>query len=304
MILTPFISGLTTPLYAFRRRWFRYEPVQTINLPKSGFSDHLIIAGGGRVGLFVAGVLRQLDLKFVIIELGYRQVEIIKNAGMPIIYGDASQRVLLEAAQIEHARMLLITVPATIIVERIVQEAHKINPGLNIVARAEGIEQMKSLHAQGVYEVVQPEFEAGLEITRQALLHLNIPAVEIRKITDTIRREQYAPLYEIHSDYQAVSQLQNANLLLDITWVPLTPDSPLVGKTIKELGIRKKTGVSIVAVLNNGTLIPNPEVDYQFTERDILALMGTQHQLENFNKTIDIPVSQRPVCKQSIRDYR
>ena len=286
MILTPLLSSLTTPIYAIKKRWYRHEPVQTINLPAVGLKNHVIIAGGGRVGLFVAGIMHQLNLKFVVIELDYRQVENIKKAGMPVIFGDASQPILLETAQIEHAKMLLITVPATIIVKRIVQQAHKIHPGLNIVARAEGIEQMKSLHSQGVYEVVQPEFEAGLEITRQALLHLNISGTEILKITDNVRREQYAPLYKQSENYQAVLRLQNANLLMDITWVTLSGNSPMVGKTIKALEIRKKTGASIVSVLHNGVLISNPGIDYKFSENDIIALLCTHDQLEVFKKTI------------------
>jgi CPA2 family monovalent cation:H+ antiporter-2 len=59
---------------------------------------------------------------------------------------------------------------------------------------------MEILYRHGVYEVVQPEFEAGLEITRQALLHLNIPAAEIQRFTDGIRQELYAPLYQTHDE--------------------------------------------------------------------------------------------------------
>ena len=111
--------------------------------------------------------------------------------------------------------------------------------------------------------------------------------MEIRKITDNVRREQYAPLYQKHEDYQAVFQMQNANLLFDVTWVFISPNSPMVGKTIKELEIRKKPGISIVAVLHNGNLLSNPEVDYQFTESDMAALMCTHDQLENFMKTVN-----------------
>ena len=47
---------------------------------------------------------------------------------------------------------------------------------------------MKALYERGANQVVQPEFEAGLEMTRQALLHLQVPATEILRYTDTIRR--------------------------------------------------------------------------------------------------------------------
>jgi CPA2 family monovalent cation:H+ antiporter-2 len=48
---------------------------------------------------------------------------------------------------------------------------------------------MKVLHASGIFEVVLPEFEAGLEITRQALLHLKVPPAQIEEYADSARRE-------------------------------------------------------------------------------------------------------------------
>ena len=47
---------------------------------------------------------------------------------------------------------------------------------------------MKILHKIGVHGVVQPEFEAGLEITRQALLAMDISDREIRHFTDQVRQ--------------------------------------------------------------------------------------------------------------------
>ena len=83
MIMTPLVSGLTAPLYALRKRWFKQEPLQTINLPKTGLNGHVVIAGGGRVGQHVAQVLQRLELAFVIIEMDYRRVEQVKKAGFP-----------------------------------------------------------------------------------------------------------------------------------------------------------------------------------------------------------------------------
>jgi len=51
MFLTPLISGQTARLYALRKRWFKHEALDSINFPKSGFRNHVIIIGGGRVGL-------------------------------------------------------------------------------------------------------------------------------------------------------------------------------------------------------------------------------------------------------------
>ena len=208
MVLTPIVSGWTAPLYAFRKRWFKREPIQTINLPRTGLENHVVIAGGGRVGQYVAQVLQRLELAFVIIEMDYRRVRQAKDNGFPVIYGDASQNVVLEAAKVKQACLVLVTTPAIIVTRTTVDQVRRLNPTVHIVARAEGVEQMQALQAHGVYEVVQPEFEAGLEITRQALLHLNILATDIQRFTDAIRRELYAPLYNTRDEDQIQIQIQ------------------------------------------------------------------------------------------------
>lgn len=282
MILTPFVSGLTAPLYALRKRWFKQEPMQTINLPNSGLHQHVVIAGGGRVGQYVAQVLQRLGLAFVIIELDYHRVEQAKEAGLPVIYGDAAQEVVLEAAEVEQACLVLVTTPAITVTQAIVDQVRRLNSAVHIVARAEGIEQMQALHQQGVYEVVQPEFEAGLEITRQTLLHLNLAAVDIQRFTDAIRQELYAPLYQSHNEYQTIAQLQSAARLLEVNWVTLPADSSLVGQTIRQAKVRSRTGASVVGVIRAGRLFPNPHADYEFSAGDSVAVMGNSEQRAAF----------------------
>jgi len=195
MILTPFISGLTAPLYAIRRRRFKHEPLQTMNVPQTGLHHHVVIAGAGRVGAYVADVLKNLKVTFVVIELDSRQVNRLKETGVPLVYGDASQPIVLNAAGIGHAKLLIITTPSAIVTKTIVEKSRHLNPQLKIVARAENVEQMQILRKLGANEVIQPEFEAGLEVTRQTLLSLNIAPADIKRFTDQVRQESYAPLY-------------------------------------------------------------------------------------------------------------
>jgi CPA2 family monovalent cation:H+ antiporter-2 len=286
MVLTPLVSGLTTPLYALRKRWFKHEPLQTINLPKAGLHSHVVIAGGGRVGQYVAQVLQRLKLEFVLIELDSRRIEQAKAAQFPVVYGDASQIVVLKAAKIEDARLLIIAVPAIVTTQTIVEQVRQIQPALHIVARADGIEQMKKLHDLGVYEVVQPEFEASLEIIRQALLHLSVPATKIHWFTDATRKELYAPLYQNQKQYETLSQLKGAIHLLELTWTTLPVGSHLVGRTIKDLSIRSRTGTSVVGVMRNGKLHPNPDADYQFAVGDFVAVIGNSEQLVAFQALV------------------
>ncbi len=190
MLLTPIVSRLAEPIYEWRKRKFPEEALRMMNIPKEGLSGHIVIAGGGRVGHHVADVLLKLKLPFVLLELDQRRFEANQKAGYPTIYGDATHPLVLETAAFETAKLLIITVPALADINAIVNVVRKVRSDLHIVARAEGTEVVEALHATGIYEVVQPHFEASLEIVRQALIHMDVPDSEIRAVTETARYGQ------------------------------------------------------------------------------------------------------------------
>jgi CPA2 family monovalent cation:H+ antiporter-2 len=282
VMLAPFAARAVAPLYALRRRRFRHEPLQTVNLPRAGLHRHVVIAGAGRVGQYVAQVLQRLGLSFVAVELDQRRIEECQAAGYPVVYGDAAQPAVLQAAALNEARLLLVTTPSISVTRAIVMQAHQLQPDLHIVARAEGLEPMQALHDLGVFEVVQPEFEAALEITRQALLHLAIPAQEIQQYTDAVRHDLYAPLYAARPDYATLARMQAAHRILQVTWAPVAPGSRLAGCSLEDLAIRARTGASVVAVLRDEALLPNPGPGYRIRPGDQIAVLGDDEQQAAF----------------------
>ena len=289
MILTPLVSRLSTPVYALWKKRFKGEELATINLPKDGLHDHVVIAGGGRMGYYVAKILQRMELPFVVIELDQRRVDQYKEEGMPIIYGDASQDVVLETAGIHSARLMLITLPAIVTTQLVTDRVRTLNPELHIVARVESVELLHVLHEHGVYEVVQPEFEAGLEIVRQALLHLEIPATEIYHFTDKMRHELYTPLQEANPSYQAISKLKHAaTQLMELDWIDLPAQNSVVGKSIKDLQVRQQTGASVVGILREGQMITNPSAENQLQSGDVLAVLGDRHQVEQVRQLLQV----------------
>ncbi len=195
MLLTPLVSGFSAPLYKFFGRWLKTVPIEPLNFPKSNLQDHFVIAGGGRVGRYVANVLHRMRIPFVVVEYDSVRVDELKAFGFPVLFGDAEKGIILEAADVDKAKLLLITTPVAIISKAIVVQAKKLNQNIHIIARAEGIEEMQRLHSEGVSHLVQPEFEAGLEFARQALLHVGIPLDQIEQYTDGVREELYGPIY-------------------------------------------------------------------------------------------------------------
>jgi monovalent cation:H+ antiporter-2, CPA2 family len=191
MALTPVVSSATPWIYERVRGRRSEDRVEPINIPDQGFADHVVIAGGGRVGRTIADTLHGLNLPSVLVELDDRRVQHARRAGLAVIYGDASQAVVLEAAHLARARTLLVTVPGYIDVRAIVQAARRIRSDLSIIARADGPDAVRDLYSLGIEDVTSPEFEAAIEMTREALIHLAIPTDEIQRVTTTMRRERY-----------------------------------------------------------------------------------------------------------------
>ncbi len=282
MFLTPIISGQTAHLYALSKRWFKHEPLDTINYPKSGLRNHVIIVGGGRVGFRIAQVLKRLSVPMLIIELDQLRVERAKHADIPVIYGDASHEVVLEAAETPSARLLIITSPEVVIAQAIVENARKVNSEIKVVARAPGVEFLEEFKKLNISEVVIPEFEAGLEMARKALVHLHIPAAKIQHYTESLRQDLFASLFSENEEDKILEQLQWAEHQFDLQWILIKPGSVLVGKTIGESEIRTKTASSVVGVIRNDKLETSLDVDFSFEANDRAAIIGTDSARETF----------------------
>lgn len=274
MLITPFASSLTAPLYGLKKRYFVKELLETVNLPQEGLHGHIIIAGGGQVGQYVAHILAQLKVSFVIIELGHQTIEECKKRGYPAIYGDASQQVVLDAANLAEAKQLLITVPHIATTEAIVHYVRNHYPELNIVVRSVGVEQMEALYRDGVSMVIRPELEAGLEIARQVLLDLQISVPQVQKFIDSARQDQYRQLRDDQVGLKSIRLLQNACNLLELSWEELSAESPVVGYSLRQLDVRQNTGTSVVGVLRDGNFTANPSADLIFQAGDMIATIG------------------------------
>ncbi|MFZ0725665.1 MAG: cation:proton antiporter [Desulfobacterales bacterium] len=282
MILTPLISGQTARIYAVKKRWFRHETVESVNMPDAGLARHVVIVGGGRVGFQIARILKRFGMPFVIVDLDHRRFEQAKTAGMAVVYGDAGQEAVLEAARVKDAALLVLTIPGLVSARMVVEQSRRMNSGLTIVARTSGPDYFDSLKEAGVSAVVLPEFEGSLEMTRQSLLHLRVPPTEIQRYTDTARQELYANWFKEGKEYRFLSQLRDAEQQFDLQWVHLAPDSPMANTSIGESEIRKKTGVSVVAVVREEQLKPNPDADFVLKPDDLIAIIGEEKDRQAF----------------------
>lgn len=291
MALTPIVSGLTPYLYGRFGARRVADQLEAINIPQSGLSDHIVIAGAGRVGRSIADALSHMRLPCVLIEFDDRRVRQARAAGLPLIYGDAGQAVVLEAANIRQARAVLVTVPAFPDVRRIVRAVRQLRPEMPIGARADGAEAIRALYELGIQEVTSPEFEAGIEMTREALTYFNVPAHEILHVASAIRRERYGLP---GNDAQSTSPVGEVLRQLDFTWFRLSPDSAFNGRTIGELRIRATIGVSVAGLIHDGVLHANPDSETRFSAGDLVGVLGTRDQIARFEEAVRVAETRAP----------
>jgi CPA2 family monovalent cation:H+ antiporter-2 len=286
MSLTPFAIRLAPVLYGRWREKFPREPLQTFNLPEAGLRDHVVIAGHGRVGTFVAQLLQYLEQRFVVVDSNPERVDAARDAGYPTVFGDAAAEPVIEAAGVGKARLVIVTVPDPAGTRLVIERVRRIDPEVHIVARSATPNQLEELGRLGVYEAVQPELEAGLELGRQALSHLGVGASEIHRLSDQIRREFYAPVISYSVDKELLSLVRRTSQMIETEWIHLPEDSPVVGKTLGDLRIRSETGVSVVAVIREQDLRPNPGPELVFEAGDVVGALGTPDQRATFRALV------------------
>jgi monovalent cation:H+ antiporter-2, CPA2 family len=287
MVLTPIVSAQTGRFYALKKRWFRHEPLESINFPKDALQDHVVIAGGGRIGFQIASVLDRLGTSFVIVELDQHRVEEVKAAGYPVLYGDGSHEVVQAVLAMDKAFLLVVTTPGIVVAQAIISHARKVNSQIRVVARMADPAFFDVFKRLGVQDLVYPEFEAGLEMTRQALLHLRIPVPEIEQQTEAVRRQLLAPHLAISEEYRTLGQMRAAEQHFDLQWVQLAAGNRLLGRSIGEAEIRKATGASVVGIIRAEQLLPNPDVGFRFQIGDLVAIIGSASARKSFQRFAD-----------------
>lgn len=67
---------------------------------------------------------------------------------------------------------------------------------------------------------------------------------------------------------------------LSIDWIPIRSDWECNGRTIEAVGMRQKTGVTIIAVIRNGQTIPSPGPDFQLWSGDTVVIIGTSADIQ------------------------
>jgi CPA2 family monovalent cation:H+ antiporter-2 len=108
------------------------------------------------------------------------------------IWGDITGEEILKAAQIDRARILLLTMPDQGSVRLTVERARRLNPTISVIARALRADNVLELRKLGVNAVIQPEFECGVAMVRQALVQYTGDDAAVSRLISELTAEFYA----------------------------------------------------------------------------------------------------------------
>ncbi len=196
MVLTPFnmklVSGLYPRLYRVkgigRLLAGRIEPSPIGREQK--LSGHVVLCGHGGIGSSLARVLERRNFSYLAIDHDPQVISRLRSRETPCIYGDVANPEVLCQAELARARVLVLTIPDPLAARLAAENALRINPRLDIVARVHRDADAELLKGIGVSELVRPEFEASLEITRHTLYRFGLTSIEIQYILSGLRGER------------------------------------------------------------------------------------------------------------------
>jgi CPA2 family monovalent cation:H+ antiporter-2 len=148
-----------------------------------------VIVGYGPVGRTADQLLRDFGVQTVVVDLNYDAVRDLAAGGAIAVYGDASRRDILEAADIGSARYLLVTVPDVFIRTLVIITAKEMNPDLKIFTRARYINERAWLEEVGATEICTEEAETALGLAQLLLREMGADEHRMRTEIDRVHTE-------------------------------------------------------------------------------------------------------------------
>ncbi len=143
------------------------------------FEEHIIVIGSHRVGDKIAGYLKINKEKLLVIERDPEVVYRLKERKIHYIFGDAENEDILELANIDGAKMIVITIADPEASLFIVERAREKNDDALIIARAHRRSEALDLYSAGADWVVLPEMIGSNETVKQIERFLEQPESEI-----------------------------------------------------------------------------------------------------------------------------
>lgn len=251
------ITGLGTTAYMLSTfgqliiegQIFRYYRRQRMEKHMNKLNQHIIVCGYGRLGSVICQELHSMGKPFVVIDKDPEIIEKLSETSFKYLEADATDDEVLIKAGIEKAK-ILITVLATDAQNLFTTlSARQINPNILILARYENENSRSKLIKAGANKTINPHKIGG------------------NKAVQIVMRPNVTDILDLATSEQSID--------LSMEEIILRPDSDIVGKPLKDTGIREKYDTILISIKRkDGKQLFNPPVDTILEERDIMIVIG------------------------------
>lgn len=179
--LNPLLFKLVAPL---SRRFGKPVAPETDDPEHTASDDHVIVIGYGPVGQQIVALLQEHNLVPTVIDLNLDTIRRLRDEGIRAIYGDASQREILEVAGIRRATDLVFASNAPPFAT--IEAAVDLNPKIHVLTRTTYLREVPALRAVGA-DVVVSEAEVALAMTENLLVRLGATAQQLDRSRARVR---------------------------------------------------------------------------------------------------------------------
>jgi voltage-gated potassium channel len=230
----------------------------------SELKDHVIVCGYGRNGKQVCLELKDDKYPYLIIEKRENIVEELKqNQNILFIDRDATEEEVLIDAGIKNAKAIITTLPEDPDNVYVVLTARELNPDITIISRASNESSVNKLKRAGANNVIMPEKIGGAHM---AALVMKPDIMEF--------------IAELTGQSSDISLTFEELSLQDIS-------KEFVGRTIRDLDIRNKTGANIIGLrMSDGEFVINPLPETELNQNTKLIALGNSNQIVAMRKLI------------------
>lgn len=177
-LMVAILSIFTTPLftklspYVIRKLSLsssaRAQPLHDSLL---NFRDHpsVLIAGYGRVGRLLGGILERQEIPFVAIEQNYEKVRELRDGGHRVIFADARKIDIWRKFDIESVKAVVVAIDQPEYTELILKSLRAEWPDLPIIVRTHDTVHMELLFSMGATEAIPEALETSMIIASKTL---------------------------------------------------------------------------------------------------------------------------------------
>ena len=148
----------------------------------------VILCGFGRMGQVVSQFLRARGIEVMLVDSSPNQIQLTRQFGNFVYFGDGRRTDVLRAAGAEKAQMVIYCMDGTAVDQRSLEAVRAAFPHLQILARAYDRRHVMQLLKGEVDFAIRETFESGVALGREALRRLAVPEEAVADIETEFRR--------------------------------------------------------------------------------------------------------------------